>query len=341
MREPLEISEERLRACLQDQYGLISVTLEYLPLGKDYNAGVYRVVSEQGSIYLLKATSRSLYEPRCLVPRFLNDQGITSVVAPVATRSGTLWTKVEDWTVVVYPWISGESSFTGMTDGQWKDLGAIFKQIHEIVLPPFGFESLLKETFDAEVYTRWIHTFEARHLHAQYDGDDLSRALRASWVRNQPTIRAGVAYLEKLAQVLRSRSLPYVVCHADLHPANLLRDSSGRVFVIDWDEVMLAPKERDFIFIWEPRADAFWIGYEQREIDWVALTYYCWERVIQDVIECAKDVCLRGDLAEETRAEIAHLFDENLFGEGEGTVSAAYAAAARLPEDLVVHPADI
>src|SRR6266571_4527930 len=68
MREQPGIPEERLRACLQDQYDLIPVTFEFLPLGLDYNAGVYRVVSEQGTAYLLKVTSRPLYEPRCLVP---------------------------------------------------------------------------------------------------------------------------------------------------------------------------------------------------------------------------------------------------------------------------------
>ncbi len=47
MREQLKIPKERLRACFQDQYDLIPVTLEFLPLGLDYNAGVYRVVSEQ------------------------------------------------------------------------------------------------------------------------------------------------------------------------------------------------------------------------------------------------------------------------------------------------------
>jgi hypothetical protein len=33
MSEPPGIGEERLRACLQDQYDLIPVVLEFLPLG--------------------------------------------------------------------------------------------------------------------------------------------------------------------------------------------------------------------------------------------------------------------------------------------------------------------
>jgi spectinomycin phosphotransferase len=132
MREPPRIAEEYLRACLPDQYDLGLVTLEFLPLGHDYDAGVYRAVSERGTAHLLKVTSRPLYEPRCLVPRYLNDQGIASVVAPIRTRSGALWTVLSDWTVIVYPWISGDSSLTGMTNEQWKQVGSIFKQIHQV-----------------------------------------------------------------------------------------------------------------------------------------------------------------------------------------------------------------
>src|SRR5690348_13223084 len=124
MREPPKISEERLRACLRDQYDLAPVTLEFLPVGHDYHAGVYRVVSQQSATYLLKVTTRPLYEPRCLVPRYLYDQGITSVVAPVPTRSVALWTRVEAWTVIVYPFIDGDTSLTGMTNEQWKQVGS-------------------------------------------------------------------------------------------------------------------------------------------------------------------------------------------------------------------------
>ncbi len=329
MRKPPGIAEEHLRACFQDQYDLYPVTFEFLPLGLDYNAGVYRVVSEQGTAYLLKVTSRPLYEPRCLVPRYLNDQGITSVVAPVPTSSGALWTRVEEWTVIVYPFIDGDTSLTGMTNEQWKEVGTIFKRIHQVMLPPFGFESLQKETFDPTEYARWVRTFEAQHLHSRHDGSGSSRALRADWRAHQSTIHTGVASLEKLAEVLQSRTLPYVISHADLHPANLLRDHAGHVFVIDWDEVMLAPKERDFIFVRQPQAAAFWEGYGQREIDWVALTYYLWERVVQDLIACTQDVCFRDDLGEETRADIAQLFHK-ILAEDQSTVDAAYAAAAHL-----------
>jgi spectinomycin phosphotransferase len=327
MREQPNIPEERLRAYLQDQYDLVPVVLEFLPLGLDYDAGVYQVVSEQDRAYVLKATTRQLYEPSCLVPAYLRDQGITSIVAPVPTRSGALWTMFGDWTVLLYPWISGECSLTGMTNAQWKEVGSIFQRIHQVRLPASGFESLRKERFDPTEYARWIDTFEAQHLQEQSDASASQRALRSSWKAHQSTIHTAVATLEKLAETFQSRAFPYVICHADLHARNLIRDLSSQVFVIDWDEVMLAPKERDFIFLRKPHAEAFFQGYANAEIDWSLLTYYLWERVVQDLIYLAHNVCFRDDWAEETRAQVTQTFHESL-GPGASNLRAAREASA-------------
>ncbi len=61
----------------------------------------------------------------------------------------------------------GDSSLTGMTDEQWKQVGSIFRRIHQVRLPPVGFESLRKETFDPEEYTRWFRAFETQLAHAE------------------------------------------------------------------------------------------------------------------------------------------------------------------------------
>lgn len=342
MREAPGIPEERLRACLRDQYGLAPTMLEFLPLGLDTYAGVYRVVSEQGAASLLKITSRPLYEPRCLVPRYLRDRGVTSVVAPLPTRSGTLWTHLEQWTVTLYPFIEGETTWAGMTDEQWREVGSTFKRIHQTLLPPGGFESLRQETFDPTEYARQVAAIESQFIHTQGGGCASEHALRSSWMVHQPVIHTVVRTLTKLAETLQKQALPSVICHADLHPANLIRDPAGHVWVIDWDEVMLAPKERDFLFVGDPPADGlgeagtppFWQGYGPTTIDWVALTYYRYERVIQDVIACASDVFLRDDLAEETKADAAHLFQDVLGDEGE--IVTAFAAATHLPQELIM-----
>ena len=331
------IAEEQLRACLQEQYDLVPATLEFLPLGLDYDAGVYRLVSEQGTPYLLKATSRPLYEAAYLVPGYLSDHGITSVVAPLPTIKKTLWSQVGTWRVIVYPFIDGDTSWVGMTDEQWRRLGTIFQQIHQVVLPTSGFESVRRETFDTTEYSRWIDAFESQHLQQQNQGSDIEKAARSSWKAHRPTIHAIVTAMEKLAAALQKQSGPYVICHSDLHAANLIRDRAGQVFVIDWDEVMLAPKERDFLFTGNPPADAssdippFFQGYGQIQTDWIALTYYHYERRIQDVIACAENV-FKKDMGERNKAIAAYLLQKNLEGSNERVATAE--ATAHLPSDI-------
>ncbi|GCE50029.1 spectinomycin phosphotransferase [Thermosporothrix hazakensis] len=329
MREQPALTETQLLSCLQEQYGITPVSLEYLPVGLDTNAGKYRVESKQGVSYLLKVRTGALYKPSCVVPAVLQKQGISAVVAPCPTSDNTLWTTIEGWTLMLYPFLDGDTSWTGITDDQWRETGRIFSQIHRVSLSPDITASLRRETFDPTAYARWLRTFVVQKLHTS--DSPAAHAFRASWKLHQVAIERAINAMETLATALQQQALPLVLCHADLHPANLLRDRSGRVFVLDWDEVMLAPKERDFIFI-EHAGSPFFQGYGMMPINWAALTYYRYERVIQDVIECADEVFFRDDLSEQSKAEAASLFHAVLAKGGE--IEAALEAAAHLPSEL-------
>jgi spectinomycin phosphotransferase len=338
MHEQPNIPEERLCACLQDEYDFSVAALEFLTLGLDTRAGVYRAVSKQGTTYLLKARAGAFYESSCLVPRYLSDQGVAAVVAPLRTKKNALWTRLEEWTVVVYPFIEGEHGWNpGMTDAQWQAVGTAFRQIHRVRLPAEGLQSVRKETFDPTGYRRSVRVLETQYVYAE-GGSQAAQALRACWIVNQAKIHTAVASLEKLAGALQKRSGPYVICHADLHPSNILRTQANQVFVVDWDDVMLAPKERDFLFVGEvpvdgsaqPDSAPFFQGYGVIEADWMALTYYLWERVVQDLIEDAEQVFVRDDLGEVSKTAAVELFQNNLSKEG-NKADQALAAAAHLP----------
>ncbi len=340
MREPPNISVELLRSGLRDQYDLEAVTLEFLPLGLDSRAGVYRVVSAQGERYLLKARSGSLYEPSCLVPRYLHDHEIAAVVAPLPTTQGALWAKVGvkgELSLILYPFIEGDSGWRpDLTDAQWQAVGMALKQIHQVTPPSEGFPLLRKETFATSEYGSSVRTLGA-HIRRTDGGSQSERSMRACWMEHQSTIHTALTTMETLAGALRQRSGPQVICHADLHPGNIIRGHANRVFVIDWDDVMLAPKERDFLFVGEPQAGElahegappFFQGYGPTTIDWAALTYYRFERVVQDVIECGRIVFLSDDVGEAARAGEADLFCAIFAPDGE--IVAAWAAAAHLP----------
>ena len=116
---------------------------------------------------------------------------------------------------------------------------------------------------------------------------------------------------------------------------------TDHMFVIDWDDGDAGPEKSEISSLSGKRPQmmaqhviirSFFQGYGQTEIDWVALTYYQCERVVQDVIENAMEVFFRDDLGAESKAHAAQLFSDT-FAKGD-TVTAAFAAAAHLPAEL-------
>ena len=50
-----DLSDATIFTALRDHFGLTARSIEFLPLGYDSNAGVYRVVVDDGTTYFLKA----------------------------------------------------------------------------------------------------------------------------------------------------------------------------------------------------------------------------------------------------------------------------------------------
>ena len=108
---------------------------------------------------------------------------------------------------------------------------------------------------------------------------------------------------EQLASELQSKPLELVLCHTDIHGRNILisDDDKLHVVIVDWDNPILAPKERDLMFIgggideiWKSKREeaVFYEGYGKTEINLSALAYYRYERVIEDLVVICEQLLL-------------------------------------------------
>ena len=75
--------------------------------------------------------------------------------------------------------------------------------------------------------------------------------------------------------------------------------ADNELTIVDWDEPILAPKERDLMFIgggvggiWNNDQEVAWFyqGYGQTDIDLVALSYYRYQRIVVDIAGCAEQI---------------------------------------------------
>jgi spectinomycin phosphotransferase len=318
MREDPGLDVDKISACLQAHYGLRVASVTFLPIGYDPYAAVYEVGSWDGGCHFLKVHFGPVHEPSLLVPRTLIDLGIRNVLAPLRTRSLDLWCPLggyPGYSIVLYPFVRGESAMViGLSDDQWRAFGSTLRAVHASRLGESLLDQLPVETFSLPSAAS-VRRLLALVGESSFKGPAAAR-LAAFLLGHAEQIRRMLARAEALGGSLRTKPFEYVLCHADVHAANILVGDDGRIHLIDWDELLIAPRERDLLFVIgskiarpvEPREEAlFFEGYGKIEIDADALVYYRYERIIEDIGEFGKSVFFDPSLGERARAEEAEL----------------------------------
>jgi spectinomycin phosphotransferase len=132
--------------------------------------------------------------------------------------------------------------------------------------------------------------------------DDPTAAKLAEFIKlKQNEITHLIGRAEELASELQSKPSKLVLCHSDIHGGNILISDTGELYIVDWDDPILAPKERDLMFIgggideiWESKREeaVFYEGYGETEINLAALAYYRYERIIEDLVVICEQLLL-------------------------------------------------
>ena len=300
MLEKPNIPDEVLISRVQEAYGFRVAELTFLPLGADQGTAVYRVVTGDGMAYFLKL--RKGFEAITVtVPLFLKAQGLQEIIPPVETRSKQGWVDFGEYTLILYPFIEGKNGFEkDLTAEHRQALGAALKQIHSAQLPAELRSLLPIETFDP----RWRDTLQGlQHLVETDPFDDPAAASLAEFMKlKHREIRFLVERAEQLASKLQSQVLEYVLCHSDVHGGNMLIGDKGGFYIVDWDNPILAPRERDLMFI-GGGIDNLWKGTIRRQADFfhrygkvqlnlTALAYYRYERILEDLAVIGEQLLL-------------------------------------------------
>jgi len=325
-----EIADESIVACLLANYGIGVEELAFLPLGADRATAVYRLVANDETPYFLKLRRGEFKALSVALPRFLGEQGIKQVIAPLLTTSGQLQATLGEYRLVLYPFVAGRDGYeVKLSASQWNDFGAALRRVHETRLPPALLERLNRETFSP----RWREDVR-RYLAQARTGpfaDALAEETAAFLVDKGDETLYLVERAERLAAVFQARAPEFVLCHADIHAGNLLLADDGACYIVDWDEASLAPKERDLMSIgggllgrWvSPQEEEalFYRAYGQTEIDPFGLAYYRYERIIADIAGISEQMFAAADSLADRRQFFGYLTSNFLPGH---TIDMAY-----------------
>jgi len=289
MLERPDLPDQLIISQLEDEYGLHVNRLTFLPLGADLNTAVFRVDSRDGSVYFLKLRKGDFDAITVAVPQFLKGLGIDSIIAPLETLTRQLWANLAPFKLILYSFIEGQDGYeVSLSDRQWLNFGSTLKSIHSAHVPPALARLIPRETF-SPLWRNLVKTFQVQVEETSFI-DPVAAKFAAFMKTKRGEIDRLVGGADALGLALQARSLELVLCHSDVHPGNLLIRGDDKLYLVDWDNPIFAPKERDLLliggcFTWrDPREEElFYQGYGQVEIDRVALVYYRYERIIQDI----------------------------------------------------------
>lgn len=300
------ISDEKIITALREHYSTPVVSIEFLPIGNDASAWAYRVNAENQNTYFLKMRKEISNQAGFLLPRFLHDHGIAQVLAPLPTKKQALWIIVEDFFLILYPFVIGKEAMeVGMSNSKWIEFGSVLKRIHTTELPSDISQNVRRETF----IPKWSNLAKALHEQINTRGFDepYQKELAAFWKDNNETIQALIERTEMIGKRLQQNDLEFVLCHADIHTANILLTQEGDMFIVDWDDTLLAPKERDLMFVLSEdttrEEQRFFDGYGKVKINQLALAYYRYEWCVQEIGDFGKRVFLTKDSGESTKQD--------------------------------------
>jgi spectinomycin phosphotransferase len=274
---------------IEKEYNIKIVQKEPLYIGADKDTFVFKIQTEDNSCYFMKIRTGPFIETSVTIPYVLSKTFGKNIIRPIKTIQGHLFLGLENCTIILYPFIYGKSGWElSLSENQWIEFGALLHEIHTIKLP----EEI--PNIPCESYTDKWRT-KLKDIMNTIQGVQEKNELLQLLYSKKETIYKMIDRAETMAKKIKERPKKNCLCHGDIHAGNVLITDQDVFYIVDWDTILQAPKERDLMFIgggignkWNKTEEenSFYKGYNGREtIDPILITYYRYERILQDIVE--------------------------------------------------------
>lgn len=306
----MNIAESTILSAVQESFSLHLQSLEFLPVGE--GSWVYKGRDERHGSWLMKL-SRLNTSAIARVTTYLHDElGLSFVIGPVLPLDQKATPRVNGYDLSLYPFLEGKTlSYEDLNEEHQAEIARDLRRMHDAKLPQPISAHLPRERFDKFQESARNLVRKAK----EYIGNDvllehLRDVVMSKWDGIDRTIENG----RRLSQYCKQHVYDLVVCHADIHPFNIIQTATDLV-MIDWDGIMLAPRERDLMFYRQEMKAADSGFHRAYGLDYQAdshlISYYNYEWVLQeytDYIERLFDVQLGDEARRHALDEFQALF---------------------------------
>ncbi len=270
-----KIDKSLLKKVVQEKFGISVTNLTLVP--KWEVARAYVIESSNHQHFFLKIYSDDNVPDSAF--RFAYDLfakvGIRNIAHPIPTIYGQMRIRIGGFHVALFNLISGRTAQEHkFTHSQSERLGALLAKIHQskTIIGEYS----VKEKFEIPFNVRFLDVFGAiskmTRNSAQY-----KKRLKLLLEPHRQWFMQELETLEELQRKIRRTSLEFVNCHGEPSPGNILSSNDGEIHLLDWDEPIFAPKEKDLLFFkdnLEPVMKGYGAYAEDRIVDQNVMEFY-------------------------------------------------------------------
>jgi spectinomycin phosphotransferase len=301
---------EALIPVISTAYGIDIDHIDFLFSG--WGGYCYKITAGSDSQYFLKlndpdtddgvaVSSKDFYLP--LMDQLHRKGILPDIPHPIPTLDGNFYLNIESQKIVVTNFIEGECIGYGkLSAGIITEMAGMVGILHSST-PDLIFDHPFIESFKTGFIPMLVEHFGRLETTTNFDcpGILLLQDTLLPWKTN---LFKTIKRLSDLQSQVRTKNPIMVVCHTDLHGGNLMRDKNGILYLLDWENAMIAPREQDMIFFLGDTdyRELFWTIYLSHvgkvEIDPTILAFYFFRRAMEDVAGFVFRI-MRGDGTED------------------------------------------
>jgi len=270
-----KIDKSLLKRVIQENFGISVISLTLVPKWEAARACI--VESSEHTNFFLKIYSDDSIPDSAF--RFAHDlyakAGITNITHPLATSNGQMRIQLGDFHIALFDLISGTTGEQDkLTDRQLERLGELLARIHQskTVIGEYS----VRERFEIPFRDRLVAIFNGISEISR-NSTKYTTQLKFFLEPHRKRFTEELERLGELQRKVRRKSLEFVNCHGEPSPGNVLSSSSGEVYLLDWDDPIFAPKEKDLLFFKdniEPVMKGYSLFSKDNNIDRDVLEFY-------------------------------------------------------------------
>lgn len=273
-----------LKQILTDYYALDVTTVVVAP--RQFVAETFFVKTEDVT-YLCKVINKPLFIDNVIssLPALadIHNLGYSKINYPIPTSNGDLFVREGTTLVVLFNYIDAPQSY----DYDNAVLGKTIAEIHQ--LSPQMTAPIKHEQFVFEHAEMFMDKLD--QISDEVGRDEIANDLHQLMKTNYSKIVNAYKKFQIVAKDCSSAVLDFVVTHGDA-PGNVLVKAPDDIYIVDWDDILLAPAERDLWFLLEDQD--FIEGYKTTIPHYiptqVLLDYYLLSRYFNDMVEFWEEI---------------------------------------------------